>query len=98
MDRLVVVGRKARRKLDEGEDAAESEILRPTAVVSEESRRGDRDPKDQETSKGNAATRTPIANAAPTQTPTPNPETQTRRNPNGQRARILRLWKRMRSS
>ena len=58
MDRLVVVGRKAREQVGEAglADANEPDALRTTAVSSEESRRDNRDPKDQETSEGNAAT------------------------------------------
>ena len=56
MDRLVVVGRKAGKEVDESGDADEKEALRATAAISEEGRRDDRDPKDQEISEGNAAT------------------------------------------
>ena len=58
MDRLVVVGRKAEEEVREARvaDANEPDALRTTAVVAEEGRRDDRDPKDQETLEGNAAT------------------------------------------
>ena len=59
MDRLVVVGRKAREQVGEAgvADANEPDALRATAVFSsEESRRDDRGPKNQEISEGNAAT------------------------------------------
>ena len=110
MDRFIVVGRKAR----EHADANEPELRRPAAVFAEEEgHRDDPNQETSEGGEATTRTliaasdtnakmsvnTTPVSASASAPTPPPHPEVQTRRrNEKGQRARILRLWKRVSSS